>query len=148
MRPNALDLLDVAVDEARKGLAEGGIPIGAALFSADGYDIVIAGRPEDAAIARVIQRQVSRARDLTGRTDVLQLAILAARAHLVVGSDPDFLQIAAATDVGAITPLPSDVDPAAHTPRGRVMVVTAESLTALSPEAVMQVAPALLPRRA
>ncbi|RDH80123.1 nucleoside deaminase [Mycolicibacterium moriokaense] len=29
-------MLDVAVDEARKGLAEGGIPIGAALFGADG----------------------------------------------------------------------------------------------------------------
>ena len=29
-------MLDVAVDEARKGLAEGGIPIGAALFAADG----------------------------------------------------------------------------------------------------------------
>lgn len=29
-------MLDVAVAEARKGLAEGGIPIGAALFGADG----------------------------------------------------------------------------------------------------------------
>jgi cytosine deaminase len=29
-------MLDVAVDEARKGLLEGGIPIGAALFSTDG----------------------------------------------------------------------------------------------------------------
>lgn len=29
-------LLDVALDEARAGLAEGGIPIGAALFAADG----------------------------------------------------------------------------------------------------------------
>ena len=29
-------MLDVAVDEARRGLAEGGIPIGAALFRADG----------------------------------------------------------------------------------------------------------------
>ena len=29
-------MLDVAVDEARKGLFEGGIPIGAALFSTDG----------------------------------------------------------------------------------------------------------------
>ena len=29
-------MLDVAVEEARKGLAEGGIPIGAALFTADG----------------------------------------------------------------------------------------------------------------
>ena len=30
------EMLDVAVAEARAGLAEGGIPIGAALFSADG----------------------------------------------------------------------------------------------------------------
>jgi cytosine deaminase len=30
------DMLAVAIDEARKGLAEGGIPIGAALFDADG----------------------------------------------------------------------------------------------------------------
>src|SRR4051795_9355439 len=38
---NPQEMLDVAVDEARKGLAEGGIPIGAALFSADG---VLLGR--------------------------------------------------------------------------------------------------------
>jgi cytosine deaminase len=30
------EMLEVALDEARAGLAEGGIPIGAALFSADG----------------------------------------------------------------------------------------------------------------
>ncbi|MHA7665334.1 nucleoside deaminase [Mycolicibacterium sp. HS_4_1] len=30
------EMLDVAVAEARKGMAEGGIPIGAALFRADG----------------------------------------------------------------------------------------------------------------
>lgn len=30
------DLLKIAVEEARKGIAEGGIPIGAALFEADG----------------------------------------------------------------------------------------------------------------
>ena len=39
MRSVALDpgmLLDVAIDEARAGLDEGGIPIGAALFAADG----------------------------------------------------------------------------------------------------------------
>ena len=33
---SAQDMLDTAVEEARKGLAEGGIPIGAALFAADG----------------------------------------------------------------------------------------------------------------
>jgi cytosine/creatinine deaminase len=39
VRPVVADpglLLDVALDEARAGLAEGGIPIGAALFAADG----------------------------------------------------------------------------------------------------------------
>ena len=30
------DLLEVAVEEAREGLAEGGVPIGAALFDGDG----------------------------------------------------------------------------------------------------------------
>jgi cytosine deaminase len=34
--PNYRDMLDVAIAEARQGLAEGGIPIGAALFHADG----------------------------------------------------------------------------------------------------------------
>lgn len=35
-RPNDRELLAVALAEARAGLAEGGIPIGAALFAADG----------------------------------------------------------------------------------------------------------------
>ena len=33
---DARELLEIALDEARAGLAEGGIPIGAALFTADG----------------------------------------------------------------------------------------------------------------
>src|SRR3954466_5479337 len=36
MTPDPGPLLDVALEEARAGLAEGGIPIGAALFAADG----------------------------------------------------------------------------------------------------------------
>ncbi len=36
VRPDAVDLLDVALAEARIGLTEGGIPIGAALFATDG----------------------------------------------------------------------------------------------------------------
>jgi cytosine/creatinine deaminase len=35
-RPADADLLAVALEEARSGLAEGGIPIGGALFAADG----------------------------------------------------------------------------------------------------------------
>jgi len=36
VRPADIELLAVALEEARAGLAEGGIPIGAALFAADG----------------------------------------------------------------------------------------------------------------
>jgi len=35
-RPDYQSLLDVAIEEAKKGMAEGGIPIGAALFDASG----------------------------------------------------------------------------------------------------------------
>jgi len=35
--PNYQEMLAVAIDEARKGLAEGGIPIGAAIFDAAGH---------------------------------------------------------------------------------------------------------------
>jgi cytosine deaminase len=36
MNPDYNAMLKVAIDEARRGLAEGGIPIGAALFTGDG----------------------------------------------------------------------------------------------------------------
>lgn len=36
MNPDYQAMLKVAIDEARRGLAEGGIPIGAALFTGDG----------------------------------------------------------------------------------------------------------------
>jgi creatinine deaminase len=39
--PSDRDMLDVALQEARLGLAEGGVPIGAALFGADG---IVLGR--------------------------------------------------------------------------------------------------------
>ena len=34
--PDYVKMLSIAIDEARKGLAEGGIPIGAAIFDEDG----------------------------------------------------------------------------------------------------------------
>ena len=116
-------------------------------FSDQGYDIVVAGRPEDAGLARSIQHRVGRARDLTGRADLLPLAALTARAHLVVGGDPDIMQVAAAASIGAIMPLPSRIDPATVAPRGHVTVLTAESLADLSPAMILQVAPAVLPAR-
>ena len=52
-----------------------------------GFDIVILGGPQESAEARQIQRYVGKARDLTGRTDFARIAILGAKAALVVGND-------------------------------------------------------------
>jgi hypothetical protein len=52
------EMLEVALDEARPGLAEGGIPIGAALFTARGH----AARPGP-------QRARARARSVPVRRD-------------------------------------------------------------------------------
>ena len=119
----------------------------AALLTAQGYDIVVAGSPQDAPLARGIQRLAPRVRDLTGRGDLLALASLTARAHLVVGSDPDIMQVAAAASIGAIMPLPTRIDPATVAPRGHVTVVNAANLADLTPQTILQVAPAVLPQR-
>ncbi len=47
-------MLDIAVEEARKGLAEGGIPIGAALFGATGS---CSGGPVTTAACRMTIRR-------------------------------------------------------------------------------------------
>ena len=119
----------------------------AILLTTQGYDIVVAGAPEDAGLARAIQRQAPRVRDLPGRSELLPLASLTARAHLVVGGDPDIMQVAAAASIGAIMPLPTRIDPATVAPRGHVTVLNAENLADLTPQTILQVAPAVLPQR-
>ena len=62
-----------------------------------GYDIVVIGGLQESALARQIQREVGQARDLTGRTDFAKIAVLGAKAALVVGNDTGPLHLAAAT---------------------------------------------------
>jgi hypothetical protein len=56
-------------------------------LKARGLDIVIIGGPQESAMARHIQKAAGGARDLTGRTDFAQLALLGAKAVLAVGND-------------------------------------------------------------
>ena len=58
MSPDYEAMLEVAIGEARRGLAEGGIPIGAALFDGDGQ--VVRLRPQP---ARAGRRPVGSRRD-------------------------------------------------------------------------------------
>lgn len=101
-----------------------------------GFDIVIIGALNQAPLAHSIQRQASRARDLTGRTDLAQIASLGARAALAVGNDLGPLHLIAAAGAPTIALFPSEPDPFVIAPRGHVTVLHAPQLKSLSIETV------------
>jgi ADP-heptose:LPS heptosyltransferase len=105
-----------------------------------GYDIVIIGALGESSLAHAIQRQAPRARDLTGRTDLVQIAALGARAALAVGNDLGVLHLIAAAGAPTIVLFSSDVDAAAVAPRGHVTVLHAATLKALPVESVVSAA--------
>ena len=110
-----------------------------------GYDVVIIGGPQESALARQIQREVGQARDLTGRTDFAKVAVLGAKASLVVGNDTGPLHLAAATGSPTVVLFSSASDPELAAPRGHVTVLRSGNLGDLSVAAVLQAANALLP---
>ena len=106
----------------------------------DGYDIVIIGGLGEASLAHAIQRLAPRARDLTGRTDLLQIAALGARAALAVGNELGVLTLIAAAGAPTIVVFPSDVDAAAIAPRGHVTIVHAATMKELPVDSVVAAA--------
>ncbi len=115
------------------------------MLSERGYDIVIIGGLQESALARQIQRYVGQARDLTGRTDFAKVAMLGAKAALVVGNDTGPLHLAAATGAPTVVMFSSASDPQLAAPRGHVTVLRADNLAELPVSAVLQAANALLP---
>ena len=110
-----------------------------------GFDIVILGGPQESAIARQIQRYVGKARDLTGRTDFARVAILGAKAALVVGNDTGPLHLAAATGAPTIVLFSGASNPSLSAPRGHVAVLQADNISDLAVSSVAQAANALAP---
>ena len=110
-----------------------------------GFDIVILGGPQESGEARQIQRYVGKARDLTGRTDFARIAILGAKAALVVGNDTGPLHLAAATGAPTIVLFSRASDPNLSAPRGHVAVLQADNLGDLAVASVAQAANALAP---
>jgi ADP-heptose:LPS heptosyltransferase len=119
----------------------------ARILYARGLDIVIIGGPQEAALAQAIQRQVPRARDLTGRTDFASIAVLGAKAALAIGNDTGPLHLAAAAGAPTVVLFSSVSDPALSAPRGKVAVLQAANLSELAVAKVAQAAVALLPTR-
>ena len=105
-----------------------------------GFDIVIIGALNQAPLAHSIQRQSARARDLTGRTDLVQIASLGARAALAVGNDLGPLHLIAAAGAPTIALFPSEPDPFPIAPRGHVTVLHAPQLKALTVDSVVNAA--------
>jgi ADP-heptose:LPS heptosyltransferase len=118
----------------------------ARILYARGLDIAIIGGPQEAALAQAIQRQVPRARDLTGRTDFASIAVLGAKAALAIGNDTGPLHLAAAAGAPTVVLFSSVSDPALSAPRGKVAVLQAAKLSELAVAKVAQAAASLLPR--
>ncbi|PXA88420.1 ADP-heptose--LPS heptosyltransferase [Caulobacter sp. D4A] len=118
----------------------------AALLKSKGLDIVIIGGPQESAMARQIQKAAGQARDLTGRTDFAQLAVLGAKAALVVGNDTGPTHLLAAAGAPTIALFSDASDPALCGPRGHVAVIRSPDLKALPVSTVASTAISLLPR--
>jgi len=118
--------------------------LGKALY-ARGFDIVIIGGPQESALARQIQKSVGQARDLTGRTDFARIAVLGAKAALVIGNDTGPLHLAAAAGAATIVLFSKASDPSLSAPRGHVAVLQAQNLADLPVSQVLQAVSAIAP---
>jgi len=116
----------------------------ARILYARGYDIVVIGGVQETPLSHAIQRVVPRARDLTGRTDFARIAVLGAKAALVVGNDTGPLHLAAASGAPTIVLFSSASDPALTAPRGHVSILQSDRLADLPVAKVAQAAAALL----
>ena len=112
----------------------------AARLFGNGIRPVVVGAAADAPLAAAILRLCPDALDLTGRTSLIELGGLAARASLAIGNDTGPMHLAAAMGCRAIVLFSRDSDPALTAPRGpdaaRVSVLRARDLADLPVERV------------
>ncbi len=97
-----------------------------------GLDVFVIGSPEESAMARAIQRTTPRARDLTGRTDFAQIAVLGARAALAVGNSSGAMHLMAAAGAPTLALFAGGADPELSGPRGYVAILTAKDARDIS----------------
>jgi ADP-heptose:LPS heptosyltransferase len=103
-----------------------------------GRPVVICGGPAEAAIAQEIVALAPGALDLTGKTDLRQLAAVARRAALAIGNDSGPTHVAAAAGCPTLALFGGESDPALCAPRGAVTVLRRDPLAALGVAEVLQ----------
>jgi len=102
---------------------------------------VICGIAAEARLAQEIRLAVPQAIDLTGRTDLRQLAAVARRASLAIGNDSGPTHLAAAMGCPTVALFGSESDPALCAPRGQaVTVLRRQPISGLSVDEVLQAA--------
>ncbi len=109
-----------------------------------GLDVVVIGGPEESAYARAIQRVARHARDLTGRTDFAQIALLGARASLAVGNDSGATHLMAAAGAPTIALFSHASEPDLAGPRGYVAILRSGNLKDLPVQQVAETAQVMI----
>ncbi|MDO9222625.1 MAG: glycosyltransferase family 9 protein, partial [Caulobacter sp.] len=92
------------------------------------------------------QKTVGQARDLTGRTDFAQIAVLGARAALAVGNNTGPMHLIAAAGAPTIALFDGAAETLNVAPRGHVAVIRSPTMAELPVETVATAAWSLLPR--
>lgn len=109
----------------------------AAWLAGRGLQVAVIGGPPEAPLAQALRAAAPEVVDLTGRTDLLQIAALGARAALAVGNDTGPTHLVAAAGAPTLALFSGESDPALCAPRGpRTRVLRAPELTELSAESV------------
>jgi ADP-heptose:LPS heptosyltransferase len=104
---------------------------------ARGLCVAVVGAPAEAHLARAIQAQAPDANDLTGRTDLVDLAGLGAEAALCVGNDSGPTHLIANAGAPGLMLMSKVTDPNHCAPRGAMGVIKVDDLAELSDEAVL-----------
>ena len=109
----------------------------AARLIAEGYDVDIIGSGQERPLAAIIRARAPAARDLTGATNLLQIAALGASAALAVGNDTGPMHLIAAAGATCVSLFSAASDPSLSAPRGAVTVLRSPDLGDLSVDEVV-----------
>ena len=102
-----------------------------------GYDVAVIGGAAEKDLAALICDAAPAARDLTGQTDLAQIAALGALSSLAVGNDTGPLHLIAASAAPTVVLFSNESDPELCAPRGRVKILRVSALEDLPLETVL-----------